>query len=495
MRNTVKYFQYLSILLLFMASSCLKQQIGDYNPNGINDLAIDSTLDETYLLNVGDDLHLNADVLQTKPEGSGQLSYKWYYYPTAAYSTDDPVVVGEEAELNLKADMSTGEYYLVLEVTDESTGVKAYKKMLLTVKKLTSEGWLVLTSRDGKTDMSIVSSQNEVYQHFLTQNFPSNQRPVKLYCVNDWDEMTQTIVIQTDEPELYFIDFDNFDLIGTSAQTFSQDPGIKFKYFATDQYFNEYYLIDTDGAIYSTPRGPDPNFPEGFSQPFTGTYQLASLVMPTVTAYPVPVVVYDESAQRFLYQPYGESTLKSFGPAPVGAPFDLNNFPGEIIATSLGANDITYVVAKEPSGEIKVYSLDLNDALDYYPAESVATLDILNGKDPHFFTFSGKLPIVYFIDGQDLYVYKISENTATKLYTFPAGEDVAALQMLRETIMMTEAENPDVNNRIAVATNTSAGGVFYTFDLSPTGMLKTGQYTDRNEGFDFITDIAYKEQR
>jgi hypothetical protein len=93
--------------------------------------------------------------------------------------------------------------------------------------------------------------------------------------------------------------------------------------------------------------------------------------------------------------------------------------------------------------------------------------------------------------GNNLYLYKITEKTSVLLYSFPTDETITALEMIRERI----PTNPLADTRIGIASNDSNGGIFYIFDLSPTGALQGGTYTSRIDGFDPIVDIAYKENR
>jgi hypothetical protein len=129
--------------------------------------------------------------------------------------------------------------------------------------------------------------------------------------------------------------------------------------------------------------------------------------------------------------------------------------------------------------------------LDSDPATSKAPLLIPNGEDPYLFTLSGKLPLLYYMAGNNLYLYKITEKTSVLLYSFPTDETITALEMIRERI----PTNPLADTRIGIASNDSNGGIFYIFDLSPTGALQGGTYTSRIDGFDPIVDIAYKENR
>ncbi|WP_316751488.1 PKD-like family lipoprotein [Pedobacter gandavensis] len=483
-------------LLLVLLSACLKKNLGDYAPDKVNNLTINSSLKDAYLVNVNDVLNVNAKVEQSK--GDGDLTYKWYYYPAASDTEAENIELSNTAELKVKIDMATGSYILVVESMDNKTGVKAFKKIKLTVKRLTSEGWLLLTWKDNKTNLSIVSSENEVFKDFLvpSSEFPIHTKPERIFCLNHWNRAIQPIVIQTAEPKLFFLDHNTFEIHNDENAAFNGGASPTITHFDADLIFSTYYMWDKDGLVYQSDGGGNVNYPSGFDQPMTGNYKASKISFPVVSGYPVSTVFYDEQSKGFQYQPYEQNKLLPFQSKPVNAPFSMSDFTDEIRFTALGAGNKTYIVGKNSKGEHHLYTLELDKALDIYPASSVVKLDIPNNVSPSFYAVSGKLPLLYYIIDNSLYLYKMGEKKSLPaLYTFPEEETVAAFQMFRETIKMNEAVNPLVNNRLVVAVNKGAEGILYTFDLSATGALKTGRYATRNDGFDTIVDMAYKELR
>lgn len=493
MKKIYKISCCLSLLLLVLLGACRKENNGDYSPDKVNNLSISGDMKDAYMVNIDDVLRLNAQVAQS--QGNADLAYKWYYYSTAT-SNAETVNVGNTAQLELKINMATGPYILVLESTDTKTGVKAFKKINLTVKRLTSEGWLLLTWKNNKTNLSIVNSANDVLRNFLqpSAEYPINTKPERVFCLNPYAAATQPIVIQTAEPKLFFLNRNTFEVHGDENTAFASGVSPTVNHFDSDLYFNAYYLWDKDGLVYQTKGGTDKNYPSGFDQPMSGNYKAAKFSLAVGRGFPIATVFYDEQGKRFLYQGTGANQLLPFQSKPVDAPFNMNNFTDEIKFTALGASDKTYIVGKNAKAEYNLYTLELSLGLDIYPAVAAVKLDIPVNTTPSFFTVSGKLPLLYYIAGNSLYLYKMGEKkSSAALYTFPEGETVAALQMFRETLSLNESKNPLVNNRLVVATNKGTEGVFYTFDLSATGALKTGRYTTRNDGFDTIVDMAYKE--
>ncbi len=204
----------LCLLIPCLLGSCIKKNLGNYDPNALNDFSIELSIPDNYLANVDDILKIQATLSQTKEKPASAFTWQWKYYPAGNYISDPAVIVGDQSAIELPITMATGQYVLVAEATETATNIKAYKKIALTVKKLSSEGWLLLTWKNNKANISIVSSDNIVFKDFLkpSEQYPVTHKPVKLFCVNDWDAGVQPIVLKTEEPELYFIDHNTFEI-------------------------------------------------------------------------------------------------------------------------------------------------------------------------------------------------------------------------------------------------------------------------------------------
>ncbi|WP_316816149.1 PKD-like family lipoprotein [Pedobacter nyackensis] len=485
----------IAVLLLLVFSACLKQNLGDYKPDSVNNLNIDENLKDAYMVNVDDLLKLDANVNQS--QGNGDLTFQWYYYSAISNATSERIVVSNKAQLELRITMATGEYFLVVESTDTKTGVKGYKKIALTVKRLTSEGWLLLTWKDNKTNLSIVTPANDVLKGFLkpSTEYPINAKPEKIVCINDWDASSQPITISTTLPNVYFLDYNTFEIQQDAHDAFKNPSNINVTNYATDIYNNIFYLWDSTGQLYQSPRprsGPI-NFPVGFDLPFIGNYRVAKLILPVESGNPIASVFYDEQGKRFLYQKSGVNELLPFKASPVNAAFDMNHFPDEVKFGGLGAGDMSYVVGKSVTGGYNLYTMALEGALDGYPAVAVDPMGIQDNGAPTFFATSGKLPVIYYVANNNLYVYKVGEKRTTLLYSFPTDEKVSALSMLKGSpFFKTTPDTPVPEGHLGVAANKDGEGIFYTFDLTATGVLKGGKYNSRNDGFDPIVDITYK---
>lgn len=482
-----------AVLLLLVLSACIKQNLGDYKPDLVNNLSIDGNLEDAYVLNVDDVLKLEVNTSQSN--GNGNLTYQWYYYLATNYGADQRVVVGNSSKLELKMEMETGSYFLVVESTDTKTGVKGYKKVSLTVKRPTSEGWLLLTWKNNKSNLSIVSSDNKIFKDFLvpSSQYPLTAKPEKIICINDWDKLSQPIVITTTEPNIYFLNHNTFEIKNDGPDAFTSALDPKVTYFGADIYNNGFYMWDNEGLVYNVSRRNPVDYPTGFDQPLPGSYKASKFVIPVGSMSPIPAVFYDEQGKRFVYHDASRKDIRPFINPPAGAAFNMNNFTDEIKYVGNGSDENSYVVGKNALGDYHLYTMALYKALDIYPAKAVDLLGFKDNGAPTFFTLSVKLSLLYYIANNKLYVYKMGQKTSTLLYTFPSDEQVSALSMLAGSPWFTaDAKTPFVDNRLGVATNKNGEGVFYTFDLTTTGAIRLGKYNTRDGGFDPIVDIAYK---
>lgn len=482
-----------AVLVLLVLSACLKQNLGDYKPDSVNDLNIGANLEDSYELYLDDVLQLDASLAQSN--GNGTIAYQWYYYSAGDYSVDERVNVSNSSKLDLTIDMNTGNYFLVVESTDTKTGVKGYKKMNLTVKSPTSEGWLLLTWKNNKANLSIVSSDNKVFKGFLqpSADYSIDSKPEKLICINDWDKLSQPIVITTTKPNIYFLDHNTFEIKQDGPDSFLSPLNLKVTNYGTDIYNNAFYMWDDNGLVYTASRGGTIDFPDGFDEALPGDYKASKWVIPVGSMYPVPAVFYDEKGKRFVYHDAARNDIRPFGTKPADAPFDMNRFTDEIKFADNGSDEMSYIVGKNALGEYHLYTMSLYEALDIYPAKAVDKLDIIDKGKATFFTVSGKLSLLYYVADNQLFVYKIGQKKSTLLYTFPTDETVSALSMLRgKDWFSASPAMPFIDNRLGIATNKGDNGVFYTFDLTATGAIRLSKYSTRDEGFDPIVDIAYK---
>jgi|GEM_PF-946334 len=489
------YIATILLLQLTLLNSCLKKELSDYDHGAVPELLLESGLEDKYLLNVGDELKLVSD-LSKEGVNPADYTFKWSYYPKDSNTEVIPIEVGTTESLNLKSDMATGLYFLVLEVTNKQSGVKYFRKMDLIVKRLTSEGWLLLTHKSDETNLSIVTPDEYVLKDFLVHSseYPMREKPLEIICMNDWDGIVQPLAIRTAAPQIYFIDHNTMEVKSNANDAFTGTTNAKFDFFGSDMWYGLYYLRDTDGNFYTAPRGvgENDNFPYGFSNALLGNHVLAPMMIPTSSSYPIQALFYDQENKKLVYHPTSSPEIESFQPAGVNVAFDMNNFDENVIYAANGASGSSYIVG-EKNGKYTLYEMRLDNGLSEYPAVSKVNLIAPNGKQLTHFALSGKNPLLYFIAGNQLYVYKMNDQQYAPLYTFPAGEEVAALKMLKEPIVPPTI--PFAENRLGIATNSGTEGVFYTFDLSPTGVLKTGSFNSRIGDFSPIVDIVYKESK
>jgi hypothetical protein len=105
------------------------------------------------------------------------------------------------------------------------------------------------------------------------------------------------------------------------------------------------------------------------------------------------------------------------------------------------------------------------------------------------FVGSRKLPHVYYAFNNAIYKLDIQAKTAAPIYAFPAGTDITAMKMYRNTKSPTDINN---NNLIAIATYENGGGSVYYFPLAATGNFVNNTYSKVFTGFNKINELTFK---
>lgn len=487
--------------LSVVLSSCIKTYFGDYDYDLVPDIQFDDQLSDSYLLNVDDSLQFVVD-MASLGVAEEDFSYRWYYYAenTATDGVTPIVEVGASPELNLIGNMATGAYFFIFEAIDNETSLVYYKRMTLNVQRFTSEGWLILTSSGvGEANLSIVTSQDVVYRDFfpLSTTMPMVGNPLEILVVNSPQDGQQPIAIRTDAPQFYFLNRETYEIQTTANGLFAGGSSAQFDFFASDWWAATFYLRDTEGNFYWTSNVDDLLLPE-FSGVMGGGYRLAPLAMPTSSSYPIHAMFYDEGNRQFVYQSTYVNNIIPFQfqpeQIPVDPAFDIYNFTDRILFGGPGTEAVQYIVGIDEANNYTLYgfSIDYYTAL-IYPGVSTAPIVSPSQDELRFFSLSGIRSLLYYMAGNDLYMYRMGEQDHILLYSFPEEERVVACEVFRQPVLVSDNEYfPTMENRICVATNSNGEGFFYTFDLSPTGIIATGTYTDRYDGFPPIIDIAYK---
>jgi hypothetical protein len=123
----------------------------------------------------------------------------------------------------------------------------------------------------------------------------------------------------------------------------------------------------------------------------------------------------------------------------------------------------------------------------------IQTVDTLAGGHPmqtsNRYLAARLVPHIYYVVGNQLYLYDIPAKASRLVYSFPAGADVRSMKWYNN---VKSSSDPDNYRLMMVATQEGAEGKVYFFPVDLTGDFTGGSYRNVFGGFGQIRDVTYK---
>lgn len=141
----------LSLFGLFL-SSCYGDK-GNYEYRELNDVTI--VFEDALTTLIRDSLKISPQLSAPNGYNPDKYTYEWKVYYTA--TTQDPEVIGTEADLKYYVSLLPGKYKLVFTVREKDSDIFYRKTSDLEVKTTTTLGWLVLCSEEGRVRLDMIS--------------------------------------------------------------------------------------------------------------------------------------------------------------------------------------------------------------------------------------------------------------------------------------------------------------------------------------------------
>lgn len=187
-----KYMFCLTALMLTVACS---QDLGNYEYVDLAEPEISGLVDQSVLtfahMTVTPDLVLKSDM--------ENYSFEWKAVDSNGLT--DPVVVGDQLNLDWEVTLPPGSYSLYLTVTEVSTGLYWQEMMTLTVSSSTSEGWMVLCSDEGLARLDFISTLTgePVYDILRASDMPQMSGPRKIIWLSTNTDEASPYYLCTDD--------------------------------------------------------------------------------------------------------------------------------------------------------------------------------------------------------------------------------------------------------------------------------------------------------
>lgn len=515
------YYGLLCLLLPFVWQSCADDK-GNYDYRELNDL--DIMFDDAYSVIARDPFAITPQV-NAKSFNPDDYTYEWKAYDQTGLQ--EPVVLGTELNLDVTLNLSQGNYRLVLNITEKSTGVYYQKTATLKVDTPTSAGWLLLCSDGGRVRLDMVShikTEDNVYYDLLKGTELENWRtPYQLVCDPNMEEPfylvtgSGTTRLSSKEfqwNESYMLDNE----FGTGVYT-----GAPVERLATR--FPGKVFVNTGGSVYycNTLMG-DGLFgsvrSNGFSvAPQIGYNAKATQIVPSFMMWDKGNRCFVVCANEFYTIgldnskdiPMGDMVSDGFPTVnedvfawPTRSDrLELLHIENTRYDKNQNDNGVTYAVLKDRSGTCWLYGIILGDLYSfaeskYGPAyEKVCKTDLSACTDissADHFAFSSLKNYMYYSAGRKVYRVNLeaSAPAAELQFELPADEEISCMKFY-----LWEQDDPDNRSYdLIVATkNTATGeGVLRIYDgFESEGNFLNAEPVEQYGGFADIVDVIYRE--
>lgn len=488
------------LLCMWTLSSCYKDK-GNYDYTDINTVTLGDPINDSYYVLQFDTLRLNPVISQTIPVEENALQYEWSIRKvdnSVAIPSFEIVILSNERNLDAPITVAPGTYRLIYKVTDPNTEISSYLFYEVVVGTNFSQGWLVLQQfeQESTADVSLLvqTSESERVIHHVYESVNG----VPLHASTSRMGMGSILIPK----EYYFlsdedgveIDRNSFAKIKDFDDWFFTAPTVAkpsvYSVFSPPTNTTRTGIMVNDGLVHIKRYGGFPG-----SVLFGGSllyendinYSMAPYFM--VGDHSTALYMgafYETISKRFvaLKGPAGAltATLEAFPTPGADAPFDPNNIGMDLIyAGPTNTNYLYSAMLRDAAGDHYVYQLNL---LNAQVAGLKTKMNISVSGDVSAVENSRSLGYIYYAVQNKIYLYQIGPNSASEIFSFPAGEEVTKIKI-----------DPNYAiSKMMVGTWNGTEGKLYDFTLSVTGTFENGTYNSSYDGLGKIVDIMYKPE-
>lgn len=431
-------------------------------------------------------------------QGGGPYKYKWEIYrsidliSSVEISKVNPIttatLLSTEKNLNKVITTKPGNYFVHYTITDTKTGLNTEVRYPVLITGKYYEGWWVLEERAGKTALSFLRKDDQLFNNLIAVENPDltlNGKGVAVYTA--LHKGLEEVNFFTDQ-EIYRFSANDFSLLGKSADFFDApiSTPISQAYYKVSAENGPQFIISSGFAH----MGWSPSSLGGgpYSDRFTGpdNYSLFPFFAQGASYY---ALFYDNYGKRFLSTAYQRKNLslipKNTSP---GITFDMSAVGKTMLFADRGPRNEYFYLMTEDGTDRYLCSVfpdkregngimdKLTNAPEIDKTVAMATSEV----NRH----------LYYATTNKIYRYDVEAKSAKLLYTFPAGTAVKDLKMLKGQGWGV----PDLmfNTRLVVATHNGTEGEIYYFDLELIGDIKNNTFSKKFGGFGHIKQISYR---
>ncbi|WP_196937402.1 PKD-like family lipoprotein [Sphingobacterium pedocola] len=461
------FFKLSSIIVIMLTFACSKDD-QRFKYAQINDIQIaDATT--SFTVAQRDSLIITPTLIETMP-GGDSFTYSW---------TIDSEVIADSKNLRLQVTLSPGTYTVIYKVKSNINDVYTLQRYVITVTGIYPDGWYVVNSKDGKGKVSLIRTDDVVFDNPMevANNKTYSGEPLALYNfgkggffyyftdqnvyrfnMNDWLELGDKSTIL---PHL------------ATQLPFKSAPVFILNTSKFDQF------IVADGGLYAGISGSTSDDIKPFSQRIPGDYDLFPGVFPNTYNL---TYFYNNANMRFMRMGIFSRILED-APQTTGS-FDMANVGRKMIAYDRGIStlfeeEIEWYFIMEDDNDRYLMSLTYDAFGNTLPGVNQEMANSPEIGSATNFATSSILKQLYYTVGNRVYLYDMLAKSARLIYTFPAGYVIKDIEMLRSS-----------SKQLVIGVNNGAAGEVYYFSINGQGEFSNSTYEKKFTGFGEIVQIA-----
>lgn len=502
----IKYFKIptvcMALMVLLFASGC-KKDLGNYTYTEINKVAIED-LEKSYTANyLEDTLKINPTLSFSLDKGDlDRYEYEWLCVSDDVNSSSRRTVIGTTKNLVYAVNLKPGSYVVYYRVTDKETGVNSQQSFKLVVITSSYEGWMVLTSIDNHSVLSMVSinkNGTSVIKDALgASGIPVQEGPRKIVFSNMMFSPPENLALlsnsgaQRINPEFFTWSPEmnvRYEMLEQISGDFAPQliyPVDMFSEFMVTNSGDLYYKDPMDGNSFSASR----NRIEGVSN---SSFKVAPYIAHGTNTYSVNAVVYDITNKRFVRLGYKAAACTTI---PDGNLFSFNT-GREFVYMSNSAfnNGDSFAILKDNQDKFYLYRFNVGVQVSQNYYDVMTAQDIAEAS---LFAVHPSLGYVFYAVGSKVYEYDMN-NRSAKLMLDLGNKEVTLLKFntFTSTAKYYKPGYKDLERQLLV------GSIDATLPKDSQGTLSLYEVPPVNQplvlknkysGMGRIIDVAYRER-
>lgn len=491
------HYTHIYIIVVFMLLTGCYKDDNNYIVDDVNQAVI-TTSQEDYTVLQLSELSIQPDVSSSLHDGD-DYTYEWEIFEPKEFDdfTDRipySEVLATTKDLNEIIFTPAGRYTLLYTVTNNTTGVKSFKTLNLTVNSGFYEGLVVGYQRDNQPELGFIRADGEL-GFDLVETLNGEAMTGTLEKVNTLIVKSLRRIGVTTSSNHYQFDADEFKILQDKNSLFNVFPTtFKSSYFGGNK-LNGYdapsdVFYINNGKVYAD-MGPDfgGSMAGMYSQPFyyeTGDYNLFPFLFNGSGG--TQIYFYDNLNGKFLQTSYNERTLSDV-PFHATDKFDPRDVKKTAIAAMLGYNKDVYYVMQD-GGDYYVYTMIQYNSFKAGDIQLVNLASAPEFEKAQIFDARTDQRYIYYAVNNKLYMYNVTTNSARLVLTIAADEEIADIHVYK-TNMWQNTIDESFNKRIYIAANKGEAGKVYQYGLSTDGTLSNSA-EEIFEGFGQIVNINYR---